>query len=300
MLDRRLSRRGKKMRDVALLGRHCDPYPPEERSQRLTRILIEVLAKHYYPLHIITTSSLVLRDIDLIREVDELSWVTLSVVMPGISRKTLKSVQPDHPPPDKRIETLIRFKRSGVQTGIIFNGLYPGVNDHHHELEQLFEKAAELKIDYILFPMPIFENAMYYFSEYRVDIKTGLPVVSAHELRTKEFCDYIRRIQDLIYSLSILYRVPLRMKRYIPSDYRRENYWLAQRLADMGYIRKLQGRSSVHYFKAARRINNLGSDIRNLIGQDEFEGILVNDCEVRAEIDDLLSGRWGRIDTAES
>ena len=48
-----------------------DPYMPVERKYQLCRRALEIIAKHQFPVHIITKSDLVLRDIDLLKEINQ-------------------------------------------------------------------------------------------------------------------------------------------------------------------------------------------------------------------------------------
>lgn len=290
LLDKRLTSRRYKPPEVILLGARFDPYPRNERDEHLTRILIEVLAKHNYPLHIITYSSLVLRDIDIITELNEQIGAQVSLVLPGLSATVLRSIETSKPPPSERIRTLNRIRRTGIQTGIIFNNLVPGVNDSPRKLDNIFKRAAEMNLDYLLFPIRVFENAADRFNKKFTEMPDSKKGARKGESHRKAFRDYIRKIYELISALSSFYQVPIRIRRFIPNDFRRENFWLAERLANSGYLRILKGMPFREHFRLARIFNNLRIDIRNVIRQNELRNVIHTTDELWTEIEQLLRG----------
>jgi len=291
-LRRHFNKGGQHLHQTALLGAGCDPYPDAERSHRLSRLTLEILAEHNCTAHIVTGHSLVLRDLDLICELKELAGVNVSIVMPGLYKKTLKSIQPGYPPPDERIEVLKRIKRAGIQSGVVFNVLHPLINDNPRELERLFILARDLNIDYILFPQYIFVKTAHSFGENGSNIQSHSPNITHGSLSKDSFQNYIKYMRGVIFRFSEKYGIKLRIKRFLPHNYRRENCWLAQQLADSAYLRRMTGLPYQQLLRVAHRIENLDADIRNMIAEHEFDNFLTTCGKVRAEIEALTSGRW--------
>jgi len=266
LLDHRLIRLKHHFPDQVWIGHDCDPYPAAERHYRITRRTIEVLAIHICSLVLLTRSPLVLRDIDLIREIHLPSQTTVIVSTPSMKAKTVQSIEPYKPTLKNRIYTMLRLRRSGVHTGIMIAPLISGVNDQPNEVELIFRRSAEYNLDFVLFPN----------------------VLNQPKYKT----DSIKDMQWRILELSYKYKMPLRIKRYCPPDYRHENYWLAARLADLAYCRRLKGSSFQPFMRAARRINSLKSDVRNLIRQGLlFEQSCIEKA-IHPRLNDLLTGCW--------
>ncbi len=76
MLDKRLTNARALLPDVVAFSGACDPYQPAEAKFKNTRQCLEVLEKHKYPVHIITKSKLVLRDLDLLEKIGSNPSVT--------------------------------------------------------------------------------------------------------------------------------------------------------------------------------------------------------------------------------
>lgn len=263
LLDQRLSRQEKWQPDQIWIGKDCDPYPAVEKHQRLTRRTVEVLAKHGFSLLILTKSPMFLRDIDLILEVHIASKATLCMTLSSIDPSVSRKIEPGFAPPARRLESLDRARRSGIHVGVVVSPLIPGVNDDSQQIENLFKAVSNYNFDFILFP-----DSYPYFSK---DDK---------------------KFNKLILDLSRSYNIPLRIKRHCPQDYRRENYWLAEKLADRAYYRKLEGQPFRHLLTVARRINEFTVDIRSLIRASELVKITDLEPTAKPEIKYLLSGAW--------
>ena len=67
--------------------------------------------------------------------------------------------------------------------------------------------------------------------------------------------------------------MPVRIKRYIPDDYRRENYIIAEKLLNKAYFDMMQGKSSSYINWAGMNIQNLKESIRDVAGRGELRSI---------------------------
>ncbi|MBV1705134.1 MAG: PA0069 family radical SAM protein, partial [Hyphomicrobiales bacterium] len=138
LLDRELSAPGYVPRMIAL-GANTDPYQPIEREERVTRSLLEVLAKRDHPVGIVTKSHLVTRDLDILGPMAArgLAKVAVSVTTldPGLARR----MEPRAPTPGKRIEAIAALAQAGVPTTVLVAPVIPAINDA--EIEAILAKA---------------------------------------------------------------------------------------------------------------------------------------------------------------
>lgn len=123
------------------IGGNTDPYQPEERKQRITRGLIEVLVRFRHPFSVITKSALILRDLDLLAPAADLGLVRVAISVTSLDRKLARSMEPRAATPEKRIEAIRRLTAAGVPVTVMFAPAIPGLNDH--EMEAVLERAAE-------------------------------------------------------------------------------------------------------------------------------------------------------------
>jgi DNA repair photolyase len=124
-----------------VLGTATDAYQPAEREFRLTRQLIQVMAERQHPLALITKSSLVERDIDLLAPMaaagQAAAYVTVTTLDPDLARHW----EPRAPAPWRRLETIRKLSRAGIPVGVMVAPLTPFLNEP--ELEQVLQAAHE-------------------------------------------------------------------------------------------------------------------------------------------------------------
>ena len=139
LLRRELSRPGYRC-EVIALGANTDPYQPAEKDLKITRSVLEVLAEFRHPVAIVTKSSLVLRDLDILAPMarDRLAAVLLSVTT--LDRDLARRMEPRAASPDNRLRTIRALAEAGVPAGVLASPMNPGLNDS--ELEKILEACA--------------------------------------------------------------------------------------------------------------------------------------------------------------
>jgi DNA repair photolyase len=140
LLRAELSRPGYRCTPIAV-GTVTDAWQPVERGLRLTRGCLQVLADARHPLSLITKSSLVERDLDLLAPMarDGLAYamVTVTTLDASLSRR----LEPRAPAPWRRLETIRRLTDAGVPVGVSLAPVIPFVNEP--EIEAVLDAARE-------------------------------------------------------------------------------------------------------------------------------------------------------------
>ena len=137
------------------LGANTDPYQPTERKLEITRDLLKVFREYRHPVSIVTKSSTVLRDIDLLDDLarDGLTRVYLSVTT--LDAELARRMEPRASSPTSRLKALRVLAKAGIPTGVLASPMIPGLNDW--ELEEILERAARVGVctaGYILLRLP--------------------------------------------------------------------------------------------------------------------------------------------------
>ncbi len=109
-------------RGIVLMSTVTDPYQPLEKNQRLTRACLEVLSRHNFPLHVLTKSPLVVRDIDLF---STLSLVEVGVTLTTDDEKVRRLFEPHAPPIPERIGALQRLSQEGIKAYAFLGPMLP-------------------------------------------------------------------------------------------------------------------------------------------------------------------------------
>lgn len=129
------------------IGTATDPYQPIEGHMKLTRQCLEVLAKYQLPTSITTRSPLILRDLDLLKEIP-ITSVNISVTT--LDQKVWRNTEPSTPFPMKRLETVQRLNEEGIPAGIFMAPILPYLTDRLEDLTALLEQAASHKTKFVM------------------------------------------------------------------------------------------------------------------------------------------------------
>ncbi len=125
------------------LGTNTDPYQWVEGRYRITRGVFEELLAARNPCSILTRSPLLLRDLDLFRELNALTDFAANLSIPTIDPKVWRETEPGSPNPMKRIEALRELTDAGIRTGVLVAPLMPGINDSPEQVERILELCGE-------------------------------------------------------------------------------------------------------------------------------------------------------------
>ncbi len=124
-----------------LIGSVTDPYQPLEARYRLTRSILEVLARKGIPFTVMTKSTLFLRDLDLLVHGE------LGVSVSTMDDRRSRRLEPGAPPTSVRLRALARAAEAGVRTYVFFGPVAPGEGG---DLGPLLELAEGGRLDYIM------------------------------------------------------------------------------------------------------------------------------------------------------
>ena len=126
--------------EMIAIGTVTDAYQPIERELRLTRSVLEVLARANHPLALVTKGSGVERDLDLLAPMGQQGLAAVYVTITTLDAKLARVLEPRAAAPHRRLRTLRTLAEAGVPTGVSVSPQMPFLND---DLEQVLEAAAE-------------------------------------------------------------------------------------------------------------------------------------------------------------
>lgn len=167
LLDKQLFNRAKKGQyGIIVMSSATDPYLHFESEYRLTRQMLELILKYRFPVHIITKSDLVVRDIDLLQQINEnailpvdLTGKLLHKALVTFSFSTVDDAiasifEPGATPPSIRVETMRNIAATGLYTGVSMMPLLPYISDTAAHLDLMFKTFKEAAARYV-FPATI-------------------------------------------------------------------------------------------------------------------------------------------------
>jgi len=178
-------RRVKRGEDIAI-GTATDPYQPIERKLEITRAILQEFARHSgLEVGIVTKSAMVVRDIDLLREISQNNWISVSVTVTTTDAELARVLEPRAPRPDLRIQALRQLRDAGIRAGIICAPVLPGITDSPRQLEAVVRAAAEAKACHI-YANPLFLKPCS-AAVFMPFLKENFPqLVADYEMRFKD------------------------------------------------------------------------------------------------------------------
>jgi len=196
-------------KDVVIVGSVHDPYQQAEKKYNLTKMIIETLIEFDFPIHILTKSPLILRDIDLLKKM-ELICVTLTVF--SLNEQVNSIFEKNVSPPQTRVETVKTLNENGIYSGLAIIPILPYITDN--EFDSIIKNAAENKVQYILHKhlelkgdqKTIYMNLTReyfpnYFKQYQklygLDVKPNEQYVDEIDNRIKYLCNKFGVSQEI-------------------------------------------------------------------------------------------------------
>lgn len=131
------------------LGTNTDPYQWAEGRYKLMPGIWEAMRDARNPCSILTKSPLLLRDLKLMKQINEVAEFGAALSVPTLDEKAWRATEPHTPNPRARLEAVAELTRNGIRTGVLVAPLMPGVNDAPEQIEPILELAAEAGAAYV-------------------------------------------------------------------------------------------------------------------------------------------------------
>ncbi len=305
MLDARLRRARTLLPDVVGMGGVTDAYQPAEKKYENTRRLLEVLHDYNYPVHIITKSPLVLRDLDLLDEIAGNSWAAVSFTVTTMEPEMATFVDYRSPTPAKRIEALRQIKQTAprIHAGALLIPLIPVLCDSESSMRAVLAAASDAGADYLLFggAMTLRNRQGAWFLEklqahnpdayaqYR-DLYSFTTHEPTYTGRYTPRSAYMKEKHKLLLQLCPEYDLPYRIPRWIPEDWRRTNYRIAELMLNRAYEHQIRGRAWKNLFWAGQNIQNLKEPLEAVAARGELETIRNVRGKIKWRVEELIKG----------
>src|SRR5262245_20569866 len=125
------------------LGTATDPYQPIEKKLEITRAILQEFARHAgFEMGIVTKSSMIVRDIDVLKEISQQNHISVNFTVTTADAELARILEPRAPRPDLRLEALHKLREAGIRAGVICAPVLPGITDAPRQLEAVVRAAA--------------------------------------------------------------------------------------------------------------------------------------------------------------
>jgi DNA repair photolyase len=129
--------------DHIAMGTNTDPYQRAEGKYHLTRGIVQALGEAANPFSILTKSTLILRDIDVLTAAAERTDVRASFSIGTLDTEVWRLSEPGTPHPRKRVEAVARLNAAGIPTGVLVAPVLPGLSDRPDQVEEVVAACVE-------------------------------------------------------------------------------------------------------------------------------------------------------------
>ncbi|MFX0085428.1 MAG: radical SAM protein [Candidatus Hodarchaeota archaeon] len=260
-------------------GGVCDVYQPAEKKLRITQKLLQVVYDYNFPLFLLTKSSFVLRDIDLLRKINSSSYVNIGFSITLANEKGQKIIEPRASTTNERFEAMKNLRKENIHSGVLFLPVLPWIGDTDENMDNIFKQAINAQAEYILIGgMTLkpgrnkkeFLNVIKknypdlldsYIKLYSNENKYGQP----DEVQIQRLG--LEKATVKAYEYSKRYKIPIRIPRYIPEGRIDTNLRISTILFFLAYIKTIRPpiwNNTYSFQKAAQFIDSYNIDLQEL------------------------------------
>jgi DNA repair photolyase len=165
----------KRVRGTIGTGSMNDPYMPLEAARALTGQALRVIAEFRFPVHVITKSALVLRDLDALREISR-EYAAVSFTITTADDELGKKIEPGASPASERFRAMQVLASHGILTGVTLMPILPFIEDTEDNIAQIVTRAHECGAAYIIpaFGMTLCDRQREYYYDQLDRLFPGL------------------------------------------------------------------------------------------------------------------------------
>ena len=210
----------KRVRGTIGFGSMNDPYMPVEKKYQLCRRALEVIAQHQFPVHMITKSDLVLRDMDLLERINADTYAAVSFTITAADDELAKQIEPGAPPSSARFAAMRTLSEAGIHTGVTMMPILPYIGDTEENITQLVEMAHAAGAAYILpwFGMTLRAGSRDWFFDQLDRRFPGVKQKYIRQFGSRYECNSPewRKLDEIFQKLVNKYQIPTKMPIIIP------------------------------------------------------------------------------------
>lgn len=165
-------------------GSITDPYIPIEEDLRLTRGALELIEKHGFGAAVLTKSTRVLRDLDILTKINEKTKAVVQMTLTTHDDALCRLLEPNVSPTSERVAALKVFRDAGIPTVVWLSPILPFLNDTRENIEGILDSCMEAGVKGILcFNMGLTlreGNREYFYAQ----LDRQFPGLKEHYIRT--------------------------------------------------------------------------------------------------------------------
>ncbi len=124
------------------MGTNTDPYQRCEGKYHLYQGILGALVERANPFSLLTKSTLVLRDLDLLQAAAAVTDVRVNLSIGTLDEEVWRATEPGTPHPQRRVEAVRRLNEAGVPCGVLVAPIIPGLSDGEEQLNEVVQAVV--------------------------------------------------------------------------------------------------------------------------------------------------------------
>ncbi|PKO15790.1 MAG: radical SAM protein [Chloroflexi bacterium HGW-Chloroflexi-10] len=141
---------GKRTKGTIGTGSMNDPYSPVEKKYNLLGRALKIISQFGFPVHVLTKSDLVVRDMEILQEIDQKTQALVTFTITTHDDNLGKKVEPGAPLVSSRYAAMEKFARRGLRTGISLMPVLPFIEDNWDNIREIVYRARDAGASYII------------------------------------------------------------------------------------------------------------------------------------------------------
>ncbi|QRN83137.1 radical SAM protein [Chloroflexota bacterium] len=200
-------------------GSMNDPYTYAEDQYGLTGKALEIVAKYRFPVHIITKSDRVLKDLATLKRINQVK-ARVSFTVTTTKDALAARLEPGAPSPSRRLAAMARLAEAGIETGVVMMPILPFIEDSLENIESIVLAAAAHGAAYIIpsFGVTVREGQREHFYRKLDEQFPGVRQQYERAFGTSYFCPArnVRQLERLFTDLCARHKIATRLSPYPP------------------------------------------------------------------------------------
>lgn len=210
----------KRVKGTIGTGAMSDPYLPLEATRNLTGRALEVIAQHQFPIHVLTKSDLVLRDLELLREIGRV-YAAVSFTITTAGDDLGRQLEPGAPLVSRRFAAMTKLAEAGILTGVLLMPVLPFIEDSAENITAIVARAHDCGASYILasFGMTLRDRQRAYYYTQLERLFPGLQHQYEQKFGARYFAaaNNAQRLEQIFYEQCERYGMGTRLRVYQPA-----------------------------------------------------------------------------------
>ena len=217
LLEDELSR--KRVKGTIGTGSMNDPYMPLEGKVNLTGRALDVITRYGFPVHIITKSDLVLKDLDVLKQINQI-YAAVSFTITTTDEGLAQILEPGAPSVSRRLQAMRVLSENGIHTGVTMMPILPFIEDNEENIAQIVHQAWDAGASYIIpgFGMSLRKGSRDYYYEKLDQFFPGLKRKYQETFGLQYQCtaNNAQRLRERFYELCEHYGINSSITPYSP------------------------------------------------------------------------------------